>query len=127
MSDDFDINNIRAYFKFADQSKAMKIAKKYGITKKKFLEMKKNAGFTNWTKEKRKNKKLVQEYKECEECEEYKECEECKKCEEYKECEECEEYKECEECTIIKVDDDAMFYSKEIDEILSQIWIKLKN
>jgi len=97
MSDDFDIYNIRAYFKFVDQTKAMRIAKKYGITKQKFLEMKKNAGFTNWTKEKRKNKKLVQEYVECVECEEYK---------------------------IIRVDDDdTMFDSKEIDEILSKIWI----
>jgi hypothetical protein len=97
MSEDFDIYNIRAYFKFADQTKAMMIANKYGITDEQFLEMKKNAGFTNWTKEKRKkkNKKLVQEYKECE---------------------------------IIKVDDDdTMFDSKEIDEILSQIWINIKD
>jgi hypothetical protein len=98
---DFDINDIRAYFKFLDQSKAIRIAQKYGITKKKFLEMKKNAGFTNWTKEKRKYKKLVQE---------------------------CKEYKECKECEIIKVeDDDVMFDSKEIDEILSQIWINIED
>ena len=95
MPNHFDIYNIRAYFQFADQSKAMRIAKKYGITKQKFLEMKKNAGFTNWTKEKRKNMKLVQEYNECE---------------------------------IIRVDeDDTMFDSKEIDEILSQIWINIEN
>jgi hypothetical protein len=95
MSDDFDIYNIRAYLKFVDQTKAMRIAKKYGITKQKFLEMKKNAGFTNWTKEKRKNKKLVQEHKECE---------------------------------IIRVgEDDVMFDSKEIDEILAQIWINIED
>jgi hypothetical protein len=93
MSDDFDIYDIRAYFKFVDQSKAMRVAKKFGITEQKFLEMKKNAGFTNWTKEKRKYKKLVQEYEECE---------------------------------IIRVEeDDVMFDSKEIDEILSKIWIDM--
>jgi hypothetical protein len=99
----FDIYDIRAYLKFVDQSKAMRVAKKYGITKQKFLEMKKNAGFTNWTKEKRKNMKLVKEHKEC------------------------EEHKEHEECEIIRVDDDTMFDSKEIDEILSQIWINIED
>jgi hypothetical protein len=94
MSEDFDIYNIRAYLKFTDQTKAMRVAKKHGITNQKFLEMKKNAGFTNWTKEKRKNNKLVQEYEECE---------------------------------IIRVDDDTMFDSKEIDEILSHIWINIKD
>ena len=95
MLNHFDIYDIRAYFKFSDQYKAIRIAKKFGITKYKFLEMKKNAGFTNWTKEKRKCKKLVQDHKECE---------------------------------IIKVDiDDTMFDSKEINEILSQIWINIKD
>jgi hypothetical protein len=94
MTYDFDIFNIRAYFKFPSQSKAIREAKKFGITKQKFYEMKKNAGFTNWTKEKRK-----EQYTDNKEC------------------------KDCEECEIIKVEeDDTMFNSKEIDEILSNIW-----
>jgi hypothetical protein len=118
MSDDFDINciyDIRAYFKFLDQNKAIKIAKKFGITKKKFLEMKKDAGFTNWTKEKRKYKKqqIAQEL-----VIERKQHKKRKKCKKNKKC------KKCEECDIIKVEEDTvMFDSKEIDEILSQIWI----
>jgi len=59
-----DIYNIKNYLKYDNQKIAMMQAMKHRISKKKFLEMKKNAGITNWTKEKRKYKKelfLVQE------------------------------------------------------------------
>jgi len=52
-----DIYDIKTYFKCENQKKAIMQAIKYGISKQKFLEMKKNAGITNWTKEKRKYKK----------------------------------------------------------------------
>jgi hypothetical protein len=39
-------------------------AMRNGINKKKFFEMKKNAGFTNWTFEKRKYKKELIKLKE---------------------------------------------------------------
>jgi ATP-dependent Lon protease len=55
-----DIYNIKTYFKYENQKKAIVQAMKYGISKKKFLEMKKNAGFTNWTFEKRKYKKELE-------------------------------------------------------------------
>ena len=54
-----DIYNIKTYFKYENQRIAIIHAMRYGISKKKFLEMKKNAGFTNWTFEKRKHKKEV--------------------------------------------------------------------
>jgi hypothetical protein len=62
-----DIYDIKTYFKYENQKKAIMQAMRHGISKQKFLEMKKNAGFTNWTFEKRKHKKelfdlfLVQE------------------------------------------------------------------
>jgi hypothetical protein len=52
-----DINNIKNYLKYENQKKAMMQAIKFGISKQKFFKMKKEAGFTNWTFEKRKYKK----------------------------------------------------------------------
>jgi ABC-type Fe3+-citrate transport system substrate-binding protein len=59
-----DIYNIKTYFKCDNQKKAIMQAIKYGISKQKFFEMKKKAGFTNWTKEKRKYKKEQKEANE---------------------------------------------------------------
>jgi len=59
-----DIYNIKNYLKFGNQKIAIMQAIKYGISKQKFLEMKKNAGITNWTKEKRKYKKEQKEANE---------------------------------------------------------------
>ena len=59
-----DIYDIKTYFKYENQKIAIMRAMRYGISKKKFLEMKKNAGFTNWTKEKRKYKKQLQDENE---------------------------------------------------------------
>jgi uncharacterized protein YllA (UPF0747 family) len=56
-----DIYNIKTYFKCDNQKKAIMQAIKYGISKQKFFEMKKEAGFTNWTFEKRKYKKELLE------------------------------------------------------------------
>jgi hypothetical protein len=55
-----DIYNIKTYFKCDNQKKAIMQAIKYGISKQKFFEMKKKAGFTNWTFEKRKYKKELE-------------------------------------------------------------------
>lgn len=59
-----DIYDIKTYFKYENQKIAIMRAMRYGISKKKFLEMKKNAGFTNWTKEKRKYKKQLEDENE---------------------------------------------------------------
>jgi len=59
-----DIYDIKTYFKYDNQKKAIIQAMRHGISKKQFLEMKKNAGFTNWTKEKRKYKKQLQDENE---------------------------------------------------------------
>ena len=55
-----DIYDIKTYFKCDNQKKAIMQAIKYGISKQKFFEMKKKAGFTNWTFEKRKYKKELE-------------------------------------------------------------------
>ncbi len=54
---DIDINDIKTYLMYGNQKIAIMQAMRNGINKKKFFEMKKNAGFTNWTFEKRKYKK----------------------------------------------------------------------
>jgi hypothetical protein len=54
---DIDINDIKTYLIYGNQKIAIMQAMRNGINKKKFFEMKKNAGFTNWTFEKRKYKK----------------------------------------------------------------------
>jgi ABC-type Fe3+-citrate transport system substrate-binding protein len=59
-----DIYDIKNYLKFGNQKIAIMQAIKYGISKQKFFEMKKKAGFTNWTKEKRKYKKEQKEANE---------------------------------------------------------------
>ena len=59
-----DIYDIKTYFKYDNQKKAIMQAMRNGINKKKFFEMKKNAGFTNWTFEKRKYKKELIKLKE---------------------------------------------------------------
>lgn len=59
-----DIYNIKNYFKYDNQRIAIMQAMRNGINKKKFFEMKKNAGFTNWTFEKRKYKKELIKLKE---------------------------------------------------------------
>lgn len=61
-----DIHNIKYYFKFPNQKIAIMQAMRLGISKKKFLEMKKKAGFTNWTFEKRKYKKDQEQKKNLE-------------------------------------------------------------
>ena len=61
-----DINDIKTYLKCDNQKKAVMQAIKYGISKKKFFEMKKKAGFTNWTFEKRKYKKELELKKDLE-------------------------------------------------------------
>ena len=61
---DMDIYDIKTYFKYDNQKKAIMQAMRNGINKKKFFEMKKNAGFTNWTFEKRKYKKELIKLKE---------------------------------------------------------------
>ena len=58
-----DIYDIKTYFKCDNQKKAINQAIKYGISKQKFFEMKKKAGFTNWTFEKRKYKKELDQKK----------------------------------------------------------------
>ena len=59
-----DINDIKTYLKYENQKKAIMQAMRIGISKQKFLEMKKKAGFTNWTFEKRKYKKELDQKKE---------------------------------------------------------------
>ena len=59
-----DINDIKTYLKCDNQKKAVMQAMRFGISKQKFFEMKKKAGFTNWTFEKRKYKKELELKKE---------------------------------------------------------------
>jgi len=59
-----DIYNIKNYLKYKNQKIAIMQAMRHRISKQKFLEMKKNAGITNWTKEKRKYKKEQKEANE---------------------------------------------------------------
>jgi hypothetical protein len=68
-----DINDIKTYLKCDNQKKAVMQAMKFGISKQKFFEMKKKAGFTNWTFEKRKYKKELELKKEKEDLKKEKE------------------------------------------------------